>query len=104
MPSRRAPASRKPTARVVQVQRALAANIRRWRARRGMTQEGLAEEADLGPVHLRNIERGVENPTLATIVSLADALDVPPGSLLRPARLPPMKPGRPRTVRTSRAR
>jgi DNA-binding XRE family transcriptional regulator len=76
-----------PPARVVQVQHHLAANIRRSRARLGLTQEALAEKAGLGPVHLRNIERGVENVTLA----------IAPGRLLRKALLKPLRPGRPRT-------
>jgi transcriptional regulator with XRE-family HTH domain len=83
-------------ARAVQVQRFVAANIRRLRAREGLTQEKLAEKASLGPVHVRSIERGVENVTLATLVAIADALEVPPGALLRRATLPPLRPGRPR--------
>jgi transcriptional regulator with XRE-family HTH domain len=83
--------------RVVQVQHHLAANIRRARARLDLTQEALAEKAGLGPVHLRNIERGVENVTLATLVAIADALEIAPGRLLRKAVLAPLRPGRPRT-------
>ncbi len=84
-----------PSARVVQVQRFVAANTRRLRKTRGLTQEALSERAGLGPVHLRSIERGVENVTLATRVALADALEVPPGHLFRKAILPPARPGRP---------
>lgn len=84
-----------PLARVVQVQRYLAANLRRLRVRDGLTQEELAERAGLGAVHVRNIERGVENVTLATLVALSDAFDVPPGQLLRKAVLQPLRPGRP---------
>jgi len=87
-------------ARVAQVQSYLAANIRRLRKTRSLTQEMLAEKAGLGPVHLRSIERGVENVTLATLVALADALGVPPGHLLRKAVLPPLRPGRPRVRRS----
>ncbi len=86
-------------ARVVQVQRYLAANIRRLRKAHGLTQEALSEKAELGPVHLRSIERGVENVTLSTLVALADALEVLPGRLLRKAVLPPLRPGRPRARR-----
>jgi transcriptional regulator with XRE-family HTH domain len=84
-----------PLSRVVQVQRSLAANLRRLRTRDGLTQEQLAERAGLGPVHIRNIERGVENVTLATLVALADAFNVLPGQLLRKAVLQPLRPGRP---------
>jgi transcriptional regulator with XRE-family HTH domain len=84
-------------ARTAQVQRFVAANIRRLRARQDITQEELAEKASLGAVHVRSIERGVENVTLATLVAIADALGVAPGLLLRRATLPPLRPGRPRT-------
>jgi transcriptional regulator with XRE-family HTH domain len=91
-------------ARTAQVQRFVAANIRRLRARQGVTQEELAEKASLGAVHVRSIERGVENVTLATLVALADALGVPPGLLLRKATLPPLRPGRPRSRPLARSR
>jgi hypothetical protein len=39
----------------------------------------------------------VENVTLATLVAIADALEIAPGRLLRKAVLAPMRPGRPRT-------
>jgi transcriptional regulator with XRE-family HTH domain len=83
-------------ARLLEVQRSVAANVRRWRARRGLTQEALAEAAELGPVHLRKVESGSENVTISTLVALADALDVKPGALLRKARLGEPKPGRPK--------
>jgi transcriptional regulator with XRE-family HTH domain len=87
-------------ARVAQVQCYVAANVRRLRKAQGLTQESLSEKAGLGPVHLRSIERGVENVTLATLVAMADALGVPPGQLLRKAVLPPLHPGRPRARRS----
>jgi len=90
--------------RAAEVQRSLAANIRRWRARRDLTQEQLAERAELGAVHVRSVERGVENCTLATIVAIADALGVAPGLLLRPAKLPPLRPGRPKRRGSNRSR
>jgi transcriptional regulator with XRE-family HTH domain len=85
-----------PSARLLEVQRAIAANVRRWRARRGMKQEELAHAASLGAVHLRNVERGTENITIATFIAIADALKVRPAYLLRPATLPPLKAGRPK--------
>jgi len=85
-----------PRARVVEVQRSIAANVRRWRARRGLTQEALAEKANLGAVHLRNVERGTENLTITTLVSVADALCVQAGALLKQAELAPLRPGRPK--------
>jgi transcriptional regulator with XRE-family HTH domain len=73
--------------------------MRREREKLGLTQEQLAERADLGPVHLRNIERATKNITLATLIAIADGLGVRPAILLRPARLPPLRPGRPRRKR-----
>lgn len=91
-------------ARLLEVQRSIAANVRRWRARCGLTQEALAEAAELGPVHLRKVESGTENVTVATLVALADALEVKPGALLRKARLAEPKPGRPRKSRLGRSK
>ena len=88
-------------ARLLEVQRSIAANVRRWRARRGLTQEALAEAAELGPVHLRKVESGTENVTIATLVALADALEIKPGVLLRKARLGEPKRGRPRKARSA---
>jgi transcriptional regulator with XRE-family HTH domain len=85
-----------PSARTLEVQRTIAANIRRWRSKRGLTQEKLAEKANLGAVHVRNVERGTENITIATLIAIVDALEARPADLFRAAKLPPLVPGRPR--------
>lgn len=64
----------------------LAANVVHLRARAGLSQEELADAAGLAPRHLQKLEAGTVNATLATIVSLAKALHVPPDRLLRPRR------------------
>jgi transcriptional regulator with XRE-family HTH domain len=52
------------------------------RLRRGLTQEALAELADVHPTFVSNIERGYRGPTLRTIVRLARALEVTEGELV----------------------
>jgi transcriptional regulator with XRE-family HTH domain len=47
-----------------------------------MTQEQLAHAADVHPSEVSRLERAERDPRLSTIVRLATALDVPPGSLL----------------------
>ena len=84
-----------PSARLLAVQEGVAANIRRWRAKRGLTQDAVAHAAGLGAVHYRRVEGGLENVTLATLVAVADALEAPLGQLFRPAKLKKLKLGRP---------
>ncbi len=47
-----------------------------------MTQERLAEEADLNSVQVSHIERGANEPKLTTIIRLARALGVKAGKLI----------------------
>jgi len=54
----------------------LAGRLRDARARAGLTQEQLADQAGVTTEHLQRIERGVGNPTLATVYALADALAI----------------------------
>lgn len=48
-----------------------------WRARRGITQQQLAELAGVSRQTVSNIERGFVRPMMLVRESLADALDVP---------------------------
>jgi transcriptional regulator with XRE-family HTH domain len=73
----------------------IAANVRRIRDRRGVTQEQLAELAGLELRHLQKIEAAEVNFGVTLLVAIADALDVRPGTLLRPARLATPTRGRP---------
>ncbi|MYH14535.1 MAG: helix-turn-helix transcriptional regulator [Gammaproteobacteria bacterium] len=57
------------------------ANVRRCRARIGISQESLAARAGLDRSYIGGIERGERNPALKAIVDLANALDVGPGQL-----------------------
>lgn len=52
------------------------ARIKSLRENKGLTQEQLAESADMNSIYLSNIERGKENPTLNLIIKISTALDV----------------------------
>jgi len=56
--------------------RALAANVRRLRKARGMSQDELADAVGIQTAAVSHIENRRGNPTLATLESLAKALDV----------------------------
>ncbi|MFK4057969.1 helix-turn-helix domain-containing protein [Brevundimonas sp. NPDC046655] len=64
----------------------LGQNIRRYRADKTWSQQTLAGEANLSLRFLAGIERGEENPSLETIVAIAEALDVGPARLLEARR------------------
>lgn len=57
--------------------------IREARNKRKLTQEQLAEKADITIVYLSEIERGVKLPSLTVFVAIAEALRVSTDSLLR---------------------
>jgi len=58
--------------------------------KRGMSQEQLAERAGMSGKFLGEIERGTGNPTIDTLGSLADALELGVAHLLGvPAPAPP---------------
>jgi len=52
------------------------------RKKAGLTQERLAEKADLSTVFISRIERGVESPSLDNLVKIARALGVKLGDLV----------------------
>ena len=54
----------------------LGRRIRELRKKKGLTQERLAEKANVDVKYLGNIERGRENPTIGTLEKLANALSV----------------------------
>lgn len=58
------------------------ANIRAYRIRLGLTQEQLAEIANLHRTYIGAIERGDRNVSLKNIVHIAEALMVEPYMLL----------------------
>jgi len=73
----------------------VAGNVHRLRVKRGLTQEKLGELASIAPRYVQDVEKGRANISFVVFIGLADALEVDPRRLLRPARMPPAKPGRP---------
>ena len=73
----------------------IAANVRRLRSTRGLTQEALAERAGQDLSYLQRVERGATNLSIGVLVAIANALDTHPARLLRHATLPVVKRGRP---------
>lgn len=54
----------------------LASNLRRLRAERGISQERLALEAGVDRTMLSKIERRISNPSIETLLKLANRLHV----------------------------
>jgi transcriptional regulator with XRE-family HTH domain len=63
--------------------KAFGAIVRRLRTKRGLTQEKLAELADLNVSYIGFLERGENVPTLTIVLNLARALDVHAADLVR---------------------
>lgn len=59
-----------------------AANLRRLRLARNLSQEALAHEAQIDRTYVSALERGVYSASLDTIANLANALGVEPYELL----------------------
>jgi transcriptional regulator with XRE-family HTH domain len=60
-----------------------AANLRRLRHTKGLSQEDLAYEADVNRSYMSKLEKGASYPGLEIIGKLADVLEVEPAELLR---------------------
>lgn len=49
-------------------------NVAKLRSERGLSQDQLAEKADLDRTYISGIERGVRNPGIKTVLRIAKAL------------------------------
>jgi transcriptional regulator with XRE-family HTH domain len=56
-------------------------NVKRLRKLRGLTQEALADAAEIDPRSVGGIERGEQNTTVAVLGRIAGVLGVHPGRL-----------------------
>lgn len=61
---------------------AIGRRVRKMRHLRKMTQEKLAEYANISTVYVSHIETGTAKPSLPVVVAIADALDVRVDALL----------------------
>lgn len=86
--AKRPPSEKDPPAPAGEVRRlpperaAFAANLHRARRAAGLTQAELAERSGVAQSHISQLETGLWEPRLGTIMALAAALGVEPGSLL----------------------
>ena len=74
-PFGKTPGMRKPTSKCG-AQRLFATNMRRIRLEKQLTQESVAEGADLHPNYISSVERGERNISICNIARIAVALDV----------------------------
>ena len=64
-------------------QKAIGKRIKSAREKKGLTQEQLAEQVNLSPMHISVIERGNKLPRLETLINIANVLDVSADILLQ---------------------
>lgn len=65
------------------VRKTIGDNIRKARRRAILTQELLAERADLHPVYISQVERGTKAVSIEALWKLSKPLGVPMSTLLR---------------------
>ncbi len=56
--------------------------VKRWRTKRQLTQQALADKVDIHRVYLAQLEAGTKTPSLRTLQRLAKALRVKVADLL----------------------
>lgn len=64
------------------VRRAFGKVLREYRNKSGMTQESLGFEAGCHSTTISQLERGLKQPSLATILILAKGLGIKPGDMV----------------------
>lgn len=64
------------------IRKAFGIKVRMKRYELGLTQEELAEKADIYPNYVGSVERGERNIALENIISLANALKCSPKDLM----------------------
>jgi transcriptional regulator with XRE-family HTH domain len=71
------------TSLLLKSQKNLAEKVKTLRTELGISQESMALEAGIDRTYASQIERGISNPSLRVICSLAEVLKVEPIDLLR---------------------
>jgi len=66
-----------------ELRQAFAANLRRLRHAKGISQEDLAYEAGVNRTYVSKLEKGTSYPGLEIIAKLATVLEVEPAELIR---------------------
>lgn len=61
----------------------LGRNVRQARESKSLTQEKLAELAELDPTYISGIERGLRNPGIKNVAKIAKALGVPTSEICK---------------------
>ena len=61
-----------------------AANLRRLRNKKGLSQDDLAYEAEVSRSYLSQLEKGAFHASLKIVGKLANVLEVEPAELLKP--------------------
>jgi transcriptional regulator with XRE-family HTH domain len=74
-------------------------NLRRLRVATGLSQENLAVDAEVDRTYVSRVERGRENPTVAVLERLAEAMGSEIVEFFRPMKASdgvpkPLRPGR----------
>ena len=77
------PAAQTQTRSIEEVREDIARNLKAYRMMRGLAQEALALEADVDRTMVSKIERGITNPSIATLLKLANRLGIQISDLLR---------------------
>lgn len=62
--------------------RRFGSNVKAARKSAGLSQEALADLAEVARSYMSDVERGARNPTLQVVERIANALRVTPGHLL----------------------
>lgn len=84
-------------------------NLRRARIAKGLSQEALANDAEVAMNYVSGIERGTRNPTVLILARLCRILGMPPAQLFAPVSgkeglSKNLKPGRRQPRSRGRAR
>jgi transcriptional regulator with XRE-family HTH domain len=66
----------------MQIRRVFAKNLRRARHAAGLSQEELADRAELDRTYISSLERELYSVTIDVVARIADALKVEPAELL----------------------